>query len=1349
SVLRAHFDVSGNAGKPLTVVVTRGATSLSLHDSVGGIAAVGTITPVSPEPIHIIGARQDLNLDAGGHKVSVLFNRPVSLAAGDDLLTKFSAQIALDRDGVSYRGSRPMSAAALQEGSRIANVTFDHALSQNATYSMNVAPLVDPLSGASVTFPDAVVPVIDNDSPGGIIFGHVLKGDNTPVPGADVQLYLDGNAGPPQYDTARDPDGSFLFEFVPRDIDNGIPGTYILRGAFGDKLTVINGAVRLPGRVHFVNLVFLGRGSAEGYVKYDNGDPVPGASVVVGSTLFDQFRTTTADANGHYTVGDLPVGPLTFSATDKDGNVTFAAGEIKTAGQLLQQNLSIFRRPFPGTGTIRGIVRRSDTNAAVVGAHVGVYSQGYGLIDGFTDAFGSFEFRKVPSGFVTVLASEWSISRESVALDFDLAADESRDVLLTLNVHPTEALVGIEGDVVREDPLHPGDSNFYQKVAGALVKIEKAQAVTADANGHFILTSIPVSFSGKNISAYDPITTRSATTVLPQLDPSKTNLVPIFISTASGYGEGTIRVRLLDAAGFPVTGYRVIVPGFPPFGPTVLDSAGSGVYQLQHVAVGSTTTIWAIGSGAAPYGDQTATGSAKVEFNGHVAALNLRLSGQGTVRVKLTADIDVIGDVKMTYPVWDEAEQGMSPKDFTASTSENGVAGYATFKSVPALQTFTASSQHPVYGYAAQSTRLGFDGDVQSITLQLNKLSIVRGTVYAIDGRTPVAGAAVRIEDGRQNPGIFTSLPDGTFEFRNVAAGVGIRVIAEVTQDGTYRTGMVSASTPSLGGPVNGLSLILRTQGGIDARIVYAGYKVFDPQNPANNVIDNTPNDLSDNAPVPLAKFVLRELDFPYRSFGTTADPLSADAAGRFSINNVFTGPLRVSASDPGNQETRGSWTGSISQEGERVTAIIGIGAEGFGPVNVSVVDPNAQNAPVINAEVSLLRSGFPFDLSTTDATGTVVFDQVPVGTYTVGAYSKSLGKSGSSGNFTVAAVTGAQVQVVLQFSGVVNGTLTDPEAGGRGVPGAPVTLTEQSFQTRASSDVAGNYIFNGVREGIFRLDTKDTLSNRRATASHELTQADPNPTVNLQLEPTDTLNLSVYLPDDSGGNSNVLAPIVNLDVTQRNGDFIRSLQGNHFQMPGLFRNEPYSVAIKEIGGNGREIHTSASFPLGSAANPLNLVLPAYGSVETHVIQGTTPAANAKVTVSGSSKSVTVYTDATGVAVAQGVPLGAVYVQVVSVDGAFSGSASATLTSQSTPTIVAITLGAYAGVSGLVDAETGGPSIGTRVIASFGRILEAITDSTGRFTFQGIPTGTRVDLTYMGPNDVTVGARQSVNVTIA
>ncbi len=1352
SLLRGTASFTGTANTPLKIQVTRGMSAMEVRDVNTGIIAVGTLTLVNPEVVRIIGSRQDLHLDPGGHKVSVLWNRPVRVAEGDDLLAKLTAQVNLNRDGVTYQGPRPMSAAALQDPPRIANVTFDHALSQNATYTITVAPLVDPLSGANVSFPDALVPVIDNDAPGGILFGHVLKGDNSPIADAEVRLYLDGNAGPPQYDLSRASDGAFLFEFVPRDIDNNLPGSYTLQAVtLEGKETSLNGAVRLPGRVHFVNLVFLGRGSAEGFVRYDNGEVVPEARVVVGSTMFDQFRTTTTDANGRYEVGDLPVGPLTFSATDKDGNVTFAASEIKTPGQVLVQDLSIYRRPFPGVGTIRGVVRRSDTNDPVRGAHVGVYTQGYGLVDGFTDTAGRFEFTKVPSGFVTVLAAEWSVSREATAFDFDLATDETRDLVLTLVVKPAEALVTVEGDVVREDPLFPGDASKYQKVAGAIVKIEKAQAVTADANGHFVFTGVPVSFSTKKVEAYDPATKRSATVTMPQLNPDVVNLLPIFISTANGYGTGTMRVRLLNAAGSPVTGFRVIVPGFPPFGPTPLEGKASGVYELADVPVGAITTVWAIGNGAAPYGDQTATGSVKVEFNGHVAALNLRLPGQGIVRTKLVADIDLIGDVDLTYPAWDEADQALAPKTVRQNTSENGVAGYATFNAVPALQNFTVASAHPIYGYASHSTKLGFDGDVQSIILQLNKLSTVRGVVYAIDGRTPIPGAAVRIIDGRQDQGVFYTQPDGSFVFYNIPASVSFRVVAEITQDGIYRTGVGSGTTPSVGGPVNNVSVILRTQGGVDGRIVYAGFKVFDPQNSANNVPDDTPNDLTDNAPVPLANFSLRELDFPSRSFGTLQDPISADILGRFTINNVFTGALRVTAVDPGNQEIRGAWTGTLTQEGERITAIVGIGAEGFGPVTVRVLDPNDMNAPVLNAEVSLAKATPPynlFDFATTDGTGTVRFDQVPVGSYKVSAYSKALGKSGNSASFTVVANTGAQIDVVLEFSGRVDGKLSDPEDNGAGVPGAPVTLTASSFQTRASTDVEGDFVFLGVREGTFKLEAKDTQTNRRASASRSLTQADPNPYVSLLLEPTETLHVSVYLPNDTGGNSNILAPLVNLDVRQRNLDFWRELQGNPFVMPGLLENEPYSIEVKEIGGEAREIRTSNSFPNGSASNPLKLVLPAFGSVEVRVVQAGNPAASAKVTVSGGSKSVTVYTDSNGVAIARGVPLGNASVQVVSVDGAFSGSASTTIASQTIVPVVSITLGAYAGVTGLVEAEAGGPSIGTRVIASFsGRVLEMFTDSNGRYTFQGIPTSTTVQLTYMGPNDVTVGARQTVTIT--
>src|SRR5258708_33461714 len=104
-----------------------------------------------------------------------------------------------------------------------------------------------------------------------------------------------------------------------------------------------------------------------------------------------------------------------------------------------------------------------------------------------------------------------------------------------------------------------------------------------------------------------------------------------------------------------------------------------------------------------------------------------------------------MGDVKLFKKAGDGAGRHWRRKGRTVSTAVNGQADYATFTAIPAVQNFTVSSQHPVYGYAAQSGKLGFDGDVQSITLQLNKLSSLRGVVYAIDGKTPVSGAAGHI----------------------------------------------------------------------------------------------------------------------------------------------------------------------------------------------------------------------------------------------------------------------------------------------------------------------------------------------------------------------------------------------------------------------------------------------------------------------------------------------------------------------------------------------------------------------------------------------------------------------------
>ncbi|HEX7708969.1 MAG TPA: discoidin domain-containing protein [Thermoanaerobaculia bacterium] len=1375
---RARFEINGQAGERITVTLTRGADALNALFTNGGIAAVGAITTVEPSALLIAGARQDLHLDEAGHKVSVLFNRPVAIPDGVDAATRFSGAIDFNRDGIVYSGPRPIFAAALQEDGRTVNLSFDHALSVNAGYSITTDSLIDPTTSLQVSFP-AVAPTIDNDSPAGVLYGHVLKGDNSPIAGADVVLrqFTPRDSfearGTPQFDTTRS-DGAFLFEYVRREPAANWSGAYLLEAlSTAHGKTSLEGSVRLPGRVHIVSLQYLGRGAAEGYVRYDDGSVVAGASIVIGSTMFDQFRRTVTDSGGFYRVDDLPVGPLTFSAKDASGNVAYAAGEIATAGQLVTKNLSIYRQPFPGTGRVRGVVRRADTNAAVPGARVGVYSQGYGLTDAYTDAEGRFDFESIPAGFVTLLAAEWSISRES-AVDFDLKADELKQIDIILSVvSAQQELVTLTGQVLREKSLQPG---AYEPVSGALVKIDNLRIVTADVEGRFVYDDVPLSFSGKGITAYDPATQRAKKVVVPTLSGSAANTMSIFIN-ASDTGRGKIRVNVLSASGQPVTAYRVIVPGFPV---TTLSEIAAGVYELPDVPVGTTHVIWAVPSSPRPegdvadprpHGDQYAKGTVKVSFNDQIAALTLRLPGQGTVRVRVRSQFDLVSPVTLSYLEWNEAEQSVGTKTRTRSTEVNGVADHAIFTNVPALSGYSVSSAHPQYGHASAKGVVGYHGDLRDHTLQLNTLSTVRGTVYAIDGVTPVQGATVTIANGSSNPGPRITGADGRFEFLDQPSGVKVTVTAQLTQSDVYRAGFSTASTPSGGGVIENMAVILRRRGSVEGHVVYKDYKVYDPQNPANNVPDDTPTDLTDNAPVKLARFYLRELDFPHRNFGTSTSPLTSDIAGQFILSNVFVGALRATAWDSGNQELRGDWTGSLTEESGIAVAWIAVGGGGVGSLSVSVVDPNENYIEVPNADVTLFRSGKAFDTTTTGPTGVAELHELPVGTYVVSAYSKSLGKSSKNETVTITRDLTSSARLELEFTGRVDGTLTDPQVDGtqtdppdgdRPIPGALVRLTASSYLTQSTTDIDGFFLFDGVREGQFTLSAKDTMTNRRALATRELTVLDWHRTVALQLEPVFPLHLSVYLPDDTGGNSGVLAPPANVEVTQRcsislgvrSCDYQRLLQGSSLQFPGAFEGSPFEIKISEIGGQQRNATIDGTYPQGTASSPVAYVWPAYGDVHVTVTQADGPASGAKVTVSGGGRSVNVYTDSAGLAVAQGFRLGGVSIQAQSFDGRFSGTASATIQRQSIPATATIALGTYAGVTGLVEAEGGGPSVGTRVIATFSGIASEVrTDGSGRYTFIGIPvppTGsTTVQLTFVGPDDSTVGGGLAKIVTSA
>ena len=194
---------------------------------------------------------------------------------------------------------------------------------------------------------------------------------------------------------------------------------------------------------------------------------------------------------------------------------------------------------------------------------MGVYSQGYPVHGGTTDSLGRFEFTDIPAGLITVLAADWSISREAASSERDLAADSVQELVLTLNVPAATArLVRIHGDVRREDAFDPSKSEL---VANALVKIDGTLTVTADENGEYVYESMPTTVEGRSITAWDPVTSRTGSATLSFTGSSTATdfYVPIRIKSGS-YGNGSARVLLLDAAGRPVVApYLVLEPGFP------------------------------------------------------------------------------------------------------------------------------------------------------------------------------------------------------------------------------------------------------------------------------------------------------------------------------------------------------------------------------------------------------------------------------------------------------------------------------------------------------------------------------------------------------------------------------------------------------------------------------------------------------------------------------------------------------------------------------------------------------------------------------------------------------------------
>ena len=1349
--LRTDINITGaTPGLEVKVDVARGSRTLV----VSGGTATPMVNSVQAPALRVLGAAQDLHLNEYGHQVSVLFNRPIKVTDFDGLRNLFALTINVPKAGYSITRRNPtdktqplqIPAAALQQDGRFINVTFDKPLSINANYVMaveKIRDLVDP--SAPLFAANDIIPRVDNNAPGGILTGRVLLGDNTPVAGAEVILLAHG---PTQYDLS-DAEGRYMFEFVARDIANAIGGEYKLEGRANGRQTLVEGAVRLIGEVHTVNLVFLGRGRATGQVRYSDGEVLKNTKVTIGSTLFGHFRDGLTNDQGFYEIGDLPVGPLTFAVVDPDGRPTFAANAIRFAGEVINQDLVLERTPFPGTGTVRVTVRRADTDAVVEGARVGVYTQGYGLTEGGSDSNGYIEFRKVPVGLISIIAAHFGISRETPGIEFEMKADETVERTIYIGVPPPSnpGYAILEGVVKRDDPAAPGDRTRDVPVPGAIITIANLPPVTTAADGTYTYPDLPTGLTGRDhaMLVFDPATGRKATFNLPNLFGGQTSRFSPVLSSVSPEGEATIRVRLTSATGEPVTDYRVMEPGFPP---DVYAHIGGGVYERSGIRVPMKVAVVAVPTNPnGPYGDQMTGGKGRVDFAGQVAIINLRLPGQGTIISKLelrqqqeacpTSEpcyTTAFGKVAISYSVWDEIEQSTKAK--TIVKEADPITQLNTFTKVPARQeTGVYTDRHPA-GFDSEVVGLAYEGDTRNVLLRMETIGDVSGRVFSYDRQTPIGGAVVRLENGRVIYGTQLTKPDGSFRFAGIQANLDFRVVAEYTRDGIFRTGYADGRTSLSGGGVGNLLVVMREQANIEGQVVDA-----------------------DGNPVPLARYAFSELAWPNTKYGTDQEPLQTDINGRFYLTNIFTGPFRITAADPIVQEQRGHYQGELRFEGDtsQLTIKVKIGSNGLGTVVARVVDSTTGNAPVQNAEVRLFKDGYSFDLGSTDEHGVVRFEKLPAGNaYSISAYSKSAGRAGSSSSFALSKDGTVNVEVVLSFLGRVAGLVTDPESEPPNLPskGDPVQVDSPGVSQRASTDSEGKFDVRGVPEGPFKLFVYDLESGRMAFGPPNLfisKTVQEHTNIHLELERTATLTVNAYLPTDSGTQGE-LAPLV--DVLVEATDYYRESQGQSLVFPRMITRYGYKITATELGGEHRKVIATGGWPNGVYAKTHNVTFPSTGSAIIRVKDNLgNPVTDAKVNINGA----TMYTPTNGTIELKGIPFG--WVSVHASKGSLGASDGKDLRSRSIPLEFNLNLGQTIDVTGTVLAEEGInlPSPSTRVVISMNsrliangqRRLETFTGPDGKFRFTGVPVGdTTIHLIYYGPDDTTIGWESVPDIAI-
>ena len=933
----------------------------------------------------------------------------------------------------------------------------------------------------------------------GNVTGHVLRGEgSTPVAGLPVIAYYrnlsqpgvpcaaDGNNECPVAQTTTDEAGAFAFPGI-------VSGA--LRFVTFDQPTYQQGEVSLTlaadGSADATILLSAGLGTVRGIVRDSNRNPVSGARVGGGYSL------TTSDANGEFTLTDMPVGRATITAiSDQLGSQGTATVDIVRAGELVNVVVEL-----DAVGGVAGVVRRSN-GVAAAGIRVHLFKFiGGGSIQvvgsAITDDQGRYTISRIPVGDYVVSAfrsdfGDGNILPVAIKFSNQIARGDvtfrggggrvTGRVLDDDGVTPLKARVSVSGDQLVVAGGQVGIS--FQHVSNFEI------ADTDFTTGAFSIGRIWVG----------GFTLRAAGQFSPE---------PVALESTMPAADTTVQMDVRLQPTSRVTGQVFLPDGVTPAGPNIVVSYKSDEFVsfCSETAAGETECV------AIPQGVQeevvvtgsdgrfdlplvnagtfTITvsdeatgrtgrirGSAKP---GQVVDLSVRLVGFGQIAVQVFGS-DSVTPIPGARVVVERIE--FPRKSVTLLANSQGEIVFGGPDAFPEGE-FVVTATDVRNGFAGRASgKIVSDGERVPVRVFLyNQSGVVFGTIVKSDGVTPVPNAEVVMLHGPTPVAFALTDATGAYRVEQIPLGaIAVEVFDAVTARRASATGSVDFDRQEV--PIH---LVQSALGVVRGTIAETGSLV----------------------PLKGWEITLNETA-PGRSRQLLKTTSGVD--GRFTFPGVPKGTLSLHAVKRGVNGT-GTVSGEIQREGQVIDLplLVTIVRPHFGAVEGRAFNPDG--TPAVNSQIELCMFGTCASNSIPAAAGeggSFSFAQVPLGRHLVRARSQTSPSAGSA-LFQIG-FDGETVAVPVTMIGVSQIQVRVIRADGTPAAGAALQLTAIPASgcintCLAFTDSQGAWTFVDVPARTFTVRATD--GDFKGVAGDTLNPGETKP-VQIVLEPTRSLRARV-----------------------------------------------------------------------------------------------------------------------------------------------------------------------------------------------------------------------------------------------